>query len=134
MNIIVSFKEGDESLISSLYENIVKKLGAQHVNHKSDKRGEKYILFEENRSKESILKNELLFKSKEFINSYLKNAKRDENFIRGITFLFNDTESININNNGIERKKIGYVGLKNLACTCYMNSILQQLFMVHVLK
>ncbi|MCQ2816905.1 MAG: hypothetical protein MJ252_06545, partial [archaeon] len=33
-----------------------------------------------------------------------------------------------------ERKKEGYVGLKNLGCICYMNSSLQQFFMVPSLR
>ena len=32
------------------------------------------------------------------------------------------------------RSSTGYVGLKNFACTCYMNSLIQQLFMIPDLR
>jgi ubiquitin carboxyl-terminal hydrolase 9/24 len=35
----------------------------------------------------------------------------------------------NYSPNALEKSETGYVGMKNLGCTCYMNSILQQLFM-----
>ena len=37
-------------------------------------------------------------------------------------------------NNQYERKKLGYVGLKNLGCICYMNSTMQQFYMIPTLR
>jgi uncharacterized UBP type Zn finger protein len=33
-----------------------------------------------------------------------------------------------------EKSSTGYVGLKNLGCICYMNSLFQQLFMISSLR
>jgi uncharacterized UBP type Zn finger protein len=33
-----------------------------------------------------------------------------------------------------EKSSTGYVGIKNLGCICYMNSLFQQLFMVSSLR
>jgi ubiquitin carboxyl-terminal hydrolase 9/24 len=33
-----------------------------------------------------------------------------------------------------EKSSTGYVGLKNLGCICYMNSLFQQLFMINSLR
>jgi len=33
-----------------------------------------------------------------------------------------------------EKSSTGYVGLKNLGCICYMNSLFQQIFMVQSLR
>jgi hypothetical protein len=42
-----------------------------------------------------------------------------------------DTRTYNINYN---KKKFDHVGLKNLGCICYMNSTMQQLFMIPTLR
>jgi uncharacterized UBP type Zn finger protein len=33
-----------------------------------------------------------------------------------------------------EKSSTGYVGIKNLGCICYMNSLFQQLFMISSLR
>jgi ubiquitin carboxyl-terminal hydrolase 9/24 len=33
-----------------------------------------------------------------------------------------------------EKSSTGYVGLKNLGCICYMNSLFQQIFMINSLR
>ena len=38
--------------------------------------------------------------------------------------------SIYNNSNNYSKKQNGYVGLKNLGCICYMNSVMQQMYMV----
>jgi uncharacterized UBP type Zn finger protein len=45
-------------------------------------------------------------------------------------FDHNEAEASNINVKGSH----GYVGLKNMGCTCYINSLLQQFFMMPYLR
>lgn len=80
--------------------------------------------------------------SYEFILSLLKNSLSDfEKFFSMNLFPSTDKESNKENNSerkdrrtSNERKCEGHVGLKNLGCICYMNSMMQQFFMIPSLR
>jgi len=67
--------------------------------------------------------------------------KNEPNFATAVQLLFNFHSKINRSWQFVDYKEtdVGvkegwYVGLKNFGCTCYMNSLLQQLYMIPALR
>ena len=85
---------------------------------------------------EEIISDEVSIIFKDFIMACFTDCTKVELITKLLKILlsFDSSNRISTNKNKIKKKKepkkFGYVGLKNIGCICYMNSILQQMYMV----
>ena len=146
-NLIFSYRTSsktkkDLSLISSFFNHIKELTHDNEIQKSTKKDNEKMILLEENTTKKSIYQRNLLNKTSQFIRNCLVGSKIDIYSIKEISNIYEELLKLNypkkekvfLYNDEVKTKNAGFVGLKNLSSTCYMNAVLQQLFMIHVIK
>jgi hypothetical protein len=132
LNQITNENEGGETNENEVYQKFVQINKLSEIIH--------LINSTKKEDDEVIISDKVLITYKNFIQACLTDCTKVDLILKLLKILnsFNPSKT---NYNQIstnakkskskkEKKKCGYVGLKNLGCICYMNSILQQMYMV----
>ena len=156
---IISKKINNETLFDLIYEQIINLIGNNDKNNDNDKdikdllididknsENDDFIKMEKVNEIVKTLKNKNSNKNEDIISQKVYDIYNDfilicfsgsldqKLFIKllNIISLKNNSNNTNYNKSKKEKlyKKLGYVGLKNIGCICYLNSILQQMYNV----
>ena len=133
--------------IKNTYPNEINKIDSNYNNdfhiEESLSSWKQYVNLEDNDEKKIYLLNKQINNAYlNFILLYLEELNKEEALkeIKSIKiYIKENLKNDNFNDNGNDKnnesqKVCGHVGLKNLGSTCYMNSIIQQLYMIPTLR
>jgi ubiquitin C-terminal hydrolase len=156
---IISKKINNETLFDLIYEQIVNLMGNNYKSNDGDKDIKDLIIdIDKNKEDDDFIKTEKINELLKTLKNKNRNKKEDtisqkvydiyndfilicfngsldqKLFIKLLNIISfkNNSNNANYNKSKKEKnyKKLGYVGLKNIGCICYLNSILQQMYNV----